>query len=426
VNLPNDESASSLGSPASRAESSVPSPESRVPSPSAEAEADLAVVTAPGRGAVAVVRVWGPGAVGVVDSAFRPGRRGGLARSAVGRLRVGRIGAGLGDEVVAVVVGRAPPEVEVQCHGGPAAVALVVEALVAGGARARSPRAWARHEAGSTTRAEATLALGEAPTLRAAEILRDQAEGAFDGELRAALAAAANSGPGAAVAILDGLIGRAAVGVRLVEEWRVVLAGRPNVGKSRLLNALAGFERAIVAPEPGTTRDVVTVAAAFDGWPVELADTAGLRAAVDPIEAEGVARARARQGSADLVLVVLDRSEPLTGLDRAVLADHPGAPVVANKSDLAPAWDEATVLALAASAGRGDGIGPLVAALAARLVPQAPPPGSGVPFLPRHVRRLLALRAHLAAGDPRGRARRSLGRWAGGAGVTSPSSRRLP
>ena len=67
------------------------------------------------------------------------------------------------------------------------------------------------------------------------------------------------------------------VGLRLVSGWRVVLAGRPNVGKSRLLNALAGYERAIVDPTPGTTRDVVTVRTALDGWPVELADTAGLR-----------------------------------------------------------------------------------------------------------------------------------------------------
>ena len=378
------------------------SPQSSVLSPF------LSVLTARGRGAVAVVRAWGSGALAVADSAFRPNRGRRLAESPPGRLRVGRIGAGLGDEVVAVVVevaGR-PPEVEVQCHGGPAAISLVVEALKAGGASVRSPRAWARHSAGSSLRAEASVALGSASTVRVAEILLDQAEGAFDDELRRALDAT----PAEAISILDALIDRARVGTRLSEGWRVVLAGRPNVGKSRLLNALAGYDRAIVAPTPGTTRDVVTVLAAFDGWPVELADTAGLRATLDPIEAEGVALARVRQRGADLVLVVLDRSEPLNDLDRTVLADYPGALIVANKLDLPAARDDLKIEAIAVSAERGDGVEGLVGAVAARLVPEAPPPGSGVPFRPIHVRRLEAIRECFRA-DRSDRARNSLGRW---------------
>ena len=377
------------------------------PGPSAPSPC-VAVVTAPSRGAIAVVRAWGEGALELVDAAFRPARGEGLVRSSPGRLRVGRIGSGLGDEVVAVVVGGDPPEVEVQCHGGPAPVALVVEALTAGGARLRRPRSWARHSAGSILRAEAALALARAPTFRAAEVLLDQAEGALDDELRRAMRAE----PSEAVAILGELLGRARVGVRLVEGWRVVLAGRPNVGKSRLLNALAGYERAIVDPTPGTTRDVVTVPAALDGWPVELADTAGLRESADPIEARGVALARLRQREADLVVVVLDRSEPLNDLDRAVMAEHPGAQVVANKSDLPAAWDGARLGAFTVSAERGDGVEMLVGTIAARLVPEAPPPGSGVPFRGIHARRIAGVRDQLAAGD-RERALRSLGRWVG-------------
>ncbi len=380
----------------------------RGPEPSALSP-QACVLTAPGRGAIAVVRVWGPGAVAAVDAAFRPARGSGLATSPAGRLRVGRMGAGPGDEVVAVVVEGDPPEVEVQCHGGPAAVGLVVEAMAAAGARPRAPIAWARHSAGSSTRAEAAVALGSAATVRAAGILLDQAEGALEAEFRR-IRDAIDSDPAGAVAGLDRLIGRSRVGVRLAGGWRVALAGRPNVGKSRLLNAMAGFDRAIVDPTPGTTRDVVTVAAAFDGWPVELADTAGLRDPADPIEAGGIALARARHHRADLVLVVLDRSEPLTDLDRAILAEHPGAPVVANKCDLPASWDESAFEARAVSAERGDGVEALTASVAARLVPDPPEPGSGVPFRPIYARRLAAIRDRLASGGA-ARARRSLGRW---------------
>ncbi len=406
--------------------------------------ASVAEVSAPGRGAIATLRVWGPDAVEVVASAFRPIRGPGLAQGPAGRPRVGRIGAGLGDEVVVVVLETDPPEVEVQCHGGPGPVALVVAALVAAGATLRPPRAWARHTWGSKLRADAALALAGSSTLRAAAILLDQAEGALDDELRAILDLAdddalerflvervapekgdrhrpstAGASPlfldrsdqsGTALTALDALIARAEVGCRLVTGWRVVLAGRPNVGKSRLLNALAGFDRAIVDPRAGTTRDVVTAATALGGWPVELADTAGLRPTADPIEAQGVALARAHQGAADLVLVVLDRSEPWADDDWSILQTHPGALVAANKSDLPGAWHEADLGALPVSAERGDGIGTLVDALAARLVPEVPPPGSGVPFRSIQVRRLRAIRDRLAAGDC-DRARRSLGRW---------------
>ena len=355
-----------------------------------------------------MVRVWGIGAMKVADRVFRPALGGPLSASPFGRLRVGRVGEGMGDEVVAVVVEGNPPEVEIQCHGGSAAVALVVEALRDGGARTRSPRAWAWHSNGSRIRAEAAVALASSPTARVAEILLDQAQGALDEELRGVIEA------DLAVALvrLDELIGRAVVGTRLVEGWRVVLAGRPNVGKSRLLNALAGFHRAIVDPTPGTTRDVVTVSAAFDGWPVELADTAGLREAFEPIEAEGVALALDRQRLADLVVVVLDRSEPLGEDDRAILLDHPGGLVVANKSDLPGRWEESSVEGLAISAERGDGIEGLMEAIVERLIPQVPIAGSGVPFLPTHLRRLRAIRACFQSGRVE-RGRRSLRDWIG-------------
>jgi tRNA modification GTPase len=360
------------------------------------------LLTPEGRAALAVLRLWGRGALEAADAVFRPARGGPLALTPRGRLRLGRIGAGVGDEVVAVVLGGDPPEVELHCHGGAAAVALVAEALVQAGAERRQPAAWARQTAGSAIAAEALVDLARAPTLRTAEILLEQAQGSLAGAARRAIAAL-DADPEAAARELDTLRQHAAVGLRMVTGWRVVLAGRPNVGKSRLLNALAGYGRAIVDPVPGTTRDVVTVRTALDGWPVELADTAGLRDPEGPIEAAGIALARARQREADLLLLVLDRSEPWTEDDRAIVeatrAGATAAVVVANKADLAAAWEPLGAATLTISAERGDGIEPLIKVLAGNLVPAPPSAAAGVPFRPAQLRRIEWARSALAAGN---------------------------
>lgn len=363
----------------------------------------VAVLTPDGRGAVAVVRVWGDRALPVADACFRPARGGRLAETATGRPRLGRVGAGLGDEVVAILIGPDPVEVEIQCHGGPAACALVVDALQANGAEPAPAAAWAtRH--GSTPAAEAAVDLARAPTLRTAEILLDQHLGALEAEIQR-LANLIPIDPARALADLDTLIRRGAIGARLVDGWRVALAGRPNVGKSRLLNALAGYDRAIVAPTPGTTRDLVTARVALDGWPVELADTAGLRATDDSVELLGVARARAHQAGADLVVLVLNRSTPIVAADRDLISFYSDALIVANKSDLPAAWEPSAAGALAISAERGEGLDDLSGAIARRLVPEAPPPGSAVPFRPGHCAGLDRARECLLGGDPGGAAR---------------------
>lgn len=360
--------------------------------------ARVCVLTSQARGALAVVRVWGPRALDVADTAFRPARWIRLSATEPGRPRFGRVGAGLGDEVVAVVLRGEPPEVEVHCHGGPAPLALVVEAMVAAGAERRQASAWVRHGARSAVAAQARVDLARAPTLRTAEILLEQALGALERDLTA-IVGLVRADPVAAAAGVERLLARAGVGLRLNAGWSIVLAGRPNVGKSRLLNALAGFDRAIVDPAPGTTRDVLTVRTAFDGWPVELADTAGLRDAVDAIETAGIAMARARQAGADLALLVLDRSEPLTGSDHDLVADLRGALIVANKADLPAAWDSPDGSAVVTvSAERGDGLERLAEAVARRLVAEPPPPGAGVPFRASHARRLAAALSALRAG----------------------------
>jgi len=358
----------------------------------------VAVLTPEGRGAIAVVRVWGPRAVEVADRAFRPVRGESLARTAPGRLRFGRIGAQLGDEVVAVVVPGTVPEVEIQCHGGSAAVSMVLDALAAEGAERRQPVAWIRHGARSGIAAEADVDLMRTETTRTAEILLEQSQGALEAALARCLEAIESS-PAAGAEAVQSLLQRAELGQRLVSGWRVVLSGRPNVGKSRLLNALAGYTRAIVAPTPGTTRDVVTVRTALEGWPVELADTAGLRDADDLIEASGIAMARTHQQAADLILLVLDGSEPLTEADRRLLGTHPEALIIASKSDLPPAWAPEPIGALSVSAERGEGLERLGRAIADRLAPHPPSPGAGVPFRPAHIRRLRTALEAIEAGD---------------------------
>ncbi len=365
-----------------------------------EPPARVCVLTASSRGALAVVKVWGPRALEVADRVFRPVREAPLSRTGVGLPRLGRVGEGAGDEVVVVVCGAVPPEVEIHCHGGPAAIALVVRALNSEGAESSDPALWVSERAGDAIAAEATLDLARAPTLRTAEVLLEQSRGALRHELAEAIRLV-QADRTAALRRIKALIERGTVGLRLTTGWAVALAGRPNVGKSRLLNALAGYDRAIVDPSPGTTRDVVTVRTAFDGWPVEVSDTAGLRPSDDAIEAAGMASARATHSKADLTLLVLDRSSPLTETDLGLIASHPSALLVANKGDLPPAWGPWDISIFPTSAERGDGLDALVSEVARRLVPEAPPPGVGVPFRASHLAALRGAFEALGVGDDR-------------------------
>lgn len=159
---------------------------------------------------------------------------------------------------------------------------------------------------------------------------------------------------------LDALLAATRRGVRLTDGLHAVIVGEPNVGKSSLLNALAGNDRAIVADVPGTTRDVLRESIVLDGVELTLADTAGLREAADAVEGEGVRRARAELARADIVLRVVER-EPEGAVD--VFAGVPAQArriLVVNKIDLAgraPGRNEADAVAvIALSARTGDGL----------------------------------------------------------------------
>ena len=363
------------------------------------------VLTAPARGAIAVIRVWGRGAIQAVGSAFRANSEKPLEQSTPGRLLLGRMGAGRGDEVVAVVLETVIPAVEIQCHGGKAAVRMVLESLK--GAAAEHGQRWELpgfdYVDGDLLASEALEDLGLASTVLTAEVLLDQVHGALRAEITR-LADLVEREPMVARAGLEAMVDRGTIGLRLLSGWKVVIAGRPNVGKSRLLNALCGFSRAIVDSTPGTTRDVVAFQTALGGWPVEIADTAGRRATNHAIEREGIERAERELGIADLVLLVVDRSESLRPIDRRLIATTRKALVVANKSDLQPAWADGdpglgTRTAVAVSAERGDGMNALVAAMIERIVTVAPVPGEAIPFRPRHMRKLGKARDELLAAN---------------------------
>lgn len=150
----------------------------------------------------------------------------------------------------------------------------------------------------------------------------------------------------------------------LLHPPRVAIIGAPNVGKSTLANQLFAQQRVITADIPGTTRDWVGELANLDGLAVMLVDTPGLRSTDDPIEQQAVAHASAEIQRADLVLLVLDPTQPLSA-QSPHFTSHPGARVVVNKCDLPPLWDTSTISAIHASALTSQGIDPLRSAIRA-------------------------------------------------------------
>ena len=166
----------------------------------------------------------------------------------------------------------------------------------------------------------------------------------------------------------------------MVEPWRVVLAGPPNVGKSSLVNALVGYQRAIVYDAPGTTRDMVTATTALEGWPVELCDTAGLRSGREAIEAEGVRLARQAASAADALVLVFSAQEPWQADWRELLDQWPAAIAVYSKCDLGPPPCDGRPPGIATSAVTRAGLDELERAIAGRLVPERPAAGEAIPL----------------------------------------------
>jgi len=341
----------------------------------------VACLTPPGRAAIATVGLFGSQAWEMVRQRFqtRPGNA--LPQTPTsGRFWLGRAGGQGGDEVVLAVKRTQPlPWLELHGHGGREVVRLMLEEFKQAGCVPCSWQDFMRHTGEDFLRGQAAVALALATTTRTAAILLDQYHGAFGAALSTILAALDRGDQTTAGELLSELAHRAQLGRRLTVPWRVVVAGAPNVGKSSLVNALAGYQRSVVAPTPGTTRDVVCTRLAIDGWPIELIDTAGLRPEAGTLEEQGIHLARSQVLQADLCLWLLDASAPL------VWPDVPSSQLrlVINKIDLPPAWDQSRATgARRVSAQTGEGLADLCAALSGWLVPDPPAPAVAVPFTP--------------------------------------------
>jgi tRNA modification GTPase len=359
----------------------------------------MSLLTPPGRGAVATLLVEGPGAAEAVEALFRAIGGQPLGSLPQDRLLLGHIGGERGEEVV--LRRRSPQSIELHCHGGLAAVDMVQRLLAEQGCRPSTWQEWAAQTLADPIQLDALLALAEARTARTAAILLDQ----YHGSLRRAIegirqSLAAGDVPGAREGV-EKLLRRANLGRHLTRPWQVVLTGPPNAGKSSLMNALVGYQRAIVDPLAGTTRDVVSATTALDGWPVEFSDTAGVRPSDIPLERGGILLAEAKVSSADLVVLVFDASQAAfseAGIP-APLERRPDVLVVYNKRDLVADADPRSYPGLLTSALTGEGIGELARNIAAGLVPDAPNPGEAVLFTHPQIERIETLETYLSGGN---------------------------
>jgi tRNA modification GTPase len=357
-------------------------------------------LTPPGRAAVAVVLVAGPDALRAVSNCFIPRTPRLVEDIPIGRIALGRWGSETGEELI--LCRRDAERIEIHCHGGAAAIAAVIGRLVKEGCQTISWQDWLERSSPNRVRAAAHIALAVSITERTAGILLDQFNGALESAIRDVIRATIGADWPAAAKQIDELLRHKQLGLHLTKPWRAVVFGPPNVGKSSLINALAGYERAIVSPIPGTTRDVVSMTTALDGWPVHLSDTAGLRETEDELESAGIALATHALTKADLAICAHDSAHlsPMTTASASgVRTIH-----VLNKIDLIPPVERDELLnrlvaspssadsPLMVSALTGEGIQDLISAISNALIPDPPTAGAAVPFTVEQVRALFAAR----------------------------------
>src|SRR5688572_20721221 len=333
-----------------------------------------AIATPLGEGGLAVIRLSGPRALAVADGSFVPIGKSSLKPSAapthtIHYGRIERQGKVIDEVLVAVL--RAPRTftredvVEITCHGGLLPAKLVLDAMLEHGARLAQPGEFTRRAFLNgridLAQAEAVADLIHSRTELALTAANEQLAGKLsqrinqlrddlvktlahieahidfpDEDIAPDTKSQLISRLERGVTFMDELLRTANEGQILRRGIRAAIIGRPNAGKSSLLNQLLGHERAIVSPIPGTTRDTIEETANVRGLPVVFIDTAGLREAGDQIEAEGIRRSHESLERAELILHVLDASEPLTPEDERYVTEFSGKKrlLIRNKLDL--------------------------------------------------------------------------------------------
>ena len=334
-------------------------------------ETIAAIATAPGEGAIAIVRVSGPDSLHIADRIFVGKGRPPSARPAQSFLH-GEIRGpeGLADEVILLLY-RSPhsytreDSIEIQGHGGSAAAKRILKTVLDTGARMAEPGEFTKRAFLSgridLLQAEGVLDLIRARTDRAAHAALEQMQGALSlsfntlydaalelaGDLESTLDFSEDELPESVMNNVIAKLGHLDANLqRLLASWeeghllrdgaQVVIAGKPNVGKSTLMNALLGKDRSIVTPIAGTTRDVIEEQLVIDGYMVRLIDTAGLRDSDCEIESEGVRRAMHQLSLADVIIYVIDGSSEIDDHERSAIETLSKLTTIIaiNKSDI--------------------------------------------------------------------------------------------
>lgn len=390
----------------------------------------VAVATPPGAGGVGIVRLSGARSLEIGEQlAGRPL----TARHAHHVEFLDGDGATLDDGIALYFAGPASftgeDVVELQAHGSPVVLRELVSRCCALGARMARPGEFSErafvNDRLDLAQAEAIADLIAAADMQAARAARRALDGEFSRRadalaadllaIRVHVEAAIDFADepldtlggedlrvrvDAAVEALDALLAQAERGRRLRDGLHAVIVGPPNAGKSSLLNALAGSDRAIVTEIEGTTRDLLVETIRLDGVELTLVDTAGLRQGGDPIEREGMRRAQAELERADLAIVVLDARDPVTGRDAVIhaIADVPRRLWIHNKADLvdAPAQADPGPDGLYVSTRTGAGL-PQLHAVLRNLAGADSAAGEGAfTARARHVQALARARGHAA------------------------------
>ena len=333
---------------------------------------------------MATTALWGDGAADVLNSCFRPKGQTippAMDLSAVlfGQLLDPEAPEETGEDVV--VARTDETGFVIHGHGGSAAIARTARILSQLGAEESDAEHWRIHQNVSEENRKILSMLEHAPTYRSASILLDQFNGAGRRTREKIAQLRVDGKVEQAQELEKRFFETKTVAQRLLVPWRVVFIGRPNVGKSSLLNAILGYQRSIVNAQQGTTRDLVQAQTTIDGWLFEFIDAAGIREATDELEQEGVNRAKNAIAEADLVVRLFDDSDSMTTIERerateAFRSDVPTIDVM-NKCDLetSPQTDDSV---LRVSAVDGTGIETLLHAIVQTLIPNPPQPGEGV------------------------------------------------